>query len=224
MLDLDGMKQRWAEHDRKLDQSIRLNRQVLTAVNLNGTRTALERMTFFLAVESVAWLVIAMALGGFIYEHAGRLRFALAGGAVDVFAAGMLAAAIGQTVMARRVDYSNPIAAIQKQLEALRVLRIRITQWALLAGAVVWAPCAIVICKAVFGIDDYSQPWLWANVLFGLSLIPLVVWVSKRFGERMGHSPFLQRLMRDIAGHNLTAANEFLASLSQFENESQGIV
>jgi len=224
MLDLDEMKQKWAEHDQKLDESIRLNRQVLTTVKLNGTRTALERMTVFLAMEAAAWFAIVMALGGFIYAHAETLRFALAGGAVDFFAVGMLAAAIGQMVMARRVVYSNPIAAIQKQLEGLRVLRIRITQWALLVGAVVWAPFAIVMCKAVFGIDDYSQPWLWANVLFGLSLIPLVVWVSKSFGERMGHSPFLQRLMRDIAGHNLTAATEFLASLSQFENESPGIL
>jgi len=224
MLDLDEMKEKWAEHGKKLDESMRLNRQVLSTLNLKGTRSALQRMTAWLALEGAAWLAIVIALGGFTYEHSGALRFALAGAAVDLFAIGMLAATIRQIVAARKIDYGNPVAAIQKQLEEMRVLRIRVTQWGLLAGAVVWAPLAIVVCKALFGLDDYSPAWLWANVLFGLSLIPLVVWVSKRFGETMGHSPFLQRLMQDIAGHNLSAAEAFLASLAQFENQNQSLL
>jgi hypothetical protein len=180
-------------------------------------------MTAGLALEGAAWFAIVMALGGFIYQHSGTPRFALAGTMADLFAIGMLAATIRQIVAARRIDYGGPITSIQKQLEEARVLRIRITQWALVAGAVVWAPFAIVVCKVLFGFDDYSHAWLWANVLFGLSLIPLAIWVSKKFGERMGHSPFIQRLMRDIAGRNLTEAMAFLASLSQFADESQAL-
>jgi hypothetical protein len=221
MLDLDEMKLKWAEHDTKLDQSIRLNRQVLSALNLQETRSALERVAALLSLEAAGWLAVVMALGGFIYVYAGTPRFAWAAAAVDLFAIGMLAATIRQIVAVRRIDYGQPVAVIQRQLEGLSVLRIRITQWALLAGAVVWAPFAIVMCRVLFALDDYSQAWLWVNVLFGLSLIPLAVWVSKTFGERMGHSPFIQRVMRDIAGHNLTAARDFLAKLSQFEYETQ---
>jgi hypothetical protein len=35
----------------------------------------------------------------------------------------------------------------------------------------------------------------------------------------MGRSPFVQRLMKDLAGYNLNAAAGFLAKLSQFEEE-----
>jgi hypothetical protein len=133
----------------------------------------------------------------------------------------MLAVTVRQIVAARQIDYAKPIAVIQKQLEALRLLRIRITQWALLAGAVVWGPFAMVVLKAFWDVDFHNAAWLWANVLFGLSLIPLALWLSKRFGDRMGNSPSIQRLMRDLAGHNLTAALAFLANLSQFEDEGQ---
>jgi hypothetical protein len=75
----------------------------------------------------------------------------------------------------------------------------------------------------LFGIDDYSRAWLAVNVLFGLSLIPLAMWVSKTFADRMQNSAFLQRLMRDLAGQNLTAAMAFLASLSQFNDEGRAI-
>jgi hypothetical protein len=59
-------------------------------------------------------------------------------------------------------------------------------------------------------------------VLFGLSLPPLALWLSKKYGNRMGWSPFIQRLMNDIAGHNLTAAKVHLARLSEFEGENPG--
>jgi hypothetical protein len=221
MLDLDEMKQMWTERDKTLDEIIRLNRQLLTAVNMQGTRWAVYRMTALSAFEAAVWFAIVVALGGFIYAHASTLRFALAGAAVDLFAIGMLAVTVRQIVAARQIDYAKPIAVIQKQLEALRLLRIRITQWALLAGAVVWGPFAMVVLKAFWDVDFHNAAWLWANVLFGLSLIPLALWLSKRFGDRMGNSPSIQRLMRDLAGHNLTAALAFLANLSQFEDEGQ---
>lgn len=222
MLDLDELKHHWAEHDRKLDGSIRLSRQLLSATNLNGARSAMQRMAAFLGLEAAVWFAIVMALGSFIYEHIGILQFAVPAVASDVFAIGMLIAAIRQIVAARQIDYGRPIASIQKQLETLRVLRIRTTQWGLLAGVIVWAPFAIVVAKAFFGLDSYSTAWLWANVLFGLSLIPLALWLSKKYGNRMGWSPFIQRLMNDIAGHNLTAAKVHLARLSEFEGENPG--
>ena len=217
MLDLDEMKKQWAEHDRKLEQSIHLNRRLLGATVLNRAKSVLQRLVAVLSLEAVVWFAFVMALGSFVYEHFGILRFGLPAAALDLYTIAMLAATIGQIVALRQIDYGRPIAAIQKHLETLRVLRIRITQWAVLAGAVVWAPFAIVIGKAFFGLNVYSAAWLWANVLFGLSLIPLTVWLSKRFGDRVSRSPFIERLMKDIAGNNLNAARAFLAELSEFE-------
>jgi len=217
MFDLDEMKQVWAEHDRKLDESIRLNRQLLSRESLNGARSELQRLTVLLGMEAAGWFVIVVLLGNFIYQNIGTLRFALPGVAVDLFAIGMFGAMLRLIVEVQRIDYSGPIAAIQKQLGVLRVLRIRTLQWALLAGTVVWAPFAIVIFRVLFGLDSYNFAWLVANLVFGLSLIPLAIWVSKTFSGRMDRSPFIQRLMNDIAGHNLNRAIAFLSELSEFE-------
>jgi hypothetical protein len=219
MLELDEMKQKWAEHDRKLEETIRLNRQLLSATNLNGARSALQRLTLFVGVEAIVWLAIVVALGKFIYEHASVLKFALAGAASDVFAIGMFAAAVAQIGSIRQIDYAQPVAAIQRQMERLRVLRIRTVQRGLLAGTVVWAPFLIVVSNAFWGVTDFSAAWLWANVAFGLALIPLAIWASTKFADRMGAAAFVQQLMRDIAGRNLNAAATFLATISQFEAE-----
>jgi hypothetical protein len=123
------------------------------------------------------------------------------------------------------MDYDKPIAVIQKQLESLRALRIRTIQWGLLTGQLVWwIPFLIVALKGVWGVDAYQvfgTAILLTNLAFGLAIIPLAIWVSKRFGERVGRRPVMQRLMRSLAGYNMNAASGFLASLSELEHEAR---
>jgi len=219
MFDLDEMKEVWTAHDEKLDQSIRLNRELLNSATLSKAQSATQRMSWALGLEAVIWFVVIVSLGSFISHHVGALRLSLSAAALDVYAIAMLAATIRQIVALRKIDYSRPVTAIQKQLEMLRVLRIGTTQRALLGGTVVWAPFLIVAARAFLGVDIVNSLWLWVNVAFGLCLIPLAVWLSKVFGERMGRFPFIQRVMNDLAGRNLNAASEFISKLSEFEAE-----
>jgi hypothetical protein len=219
MFDPDEMKEVWTAHDKKLDQSIRLNRDLLNAAILSKAHSATQRMSWALGLEAVTWFVMIVSLGSFISRHVGTLRLSLSAAALDIYAIAMLAATIRQIVALRKIDYSRAVTAIQRQLEMLRVLRIRITQRALLGGTVVWAPFLIVAARAFLGLDIVNGLWLWVNVAFGLCLIPLAVWLSKVFGERMGRFPFIQRVMNDLAGRNLNAASEFISKLSEFEAE-----
>jgi hypothetical protein len=219
MMDLDEMKQKWEEQDKKLDIAIRLNRQVLSVARLDKTQSALNRLALFSALEAAMWLFIIVALGNFIYENWSQPHLAVAGIAVDLYSIAMLHSLIRQIAASRLIDYGKPIAVIQKQIEALRILRIRTIQWGVLAGLVVWVPALMVVFKAAFGVNIYEPHLIWSNVAFGLALIPLAVWISKRFAARMDRSPFIQGLMRSLAGYNLTAAAGFLASLAEFQNE-----
>jgi hypothetical protein len=222
MLDLDEMKKQWAEHDRKLDESIRLNRRLLSMTNLNGARSAMKRMALFVGLEAAVQFAVVVALGSFIYDHIGMVRFALPAAALDVFAIAILIAMIRQIACGLQIDYNKPIAVIQKQLEDLRVLRIRYIQGTFLVATLAWTPLMIVTLKGFWGLDAYrlfGTAVLVSNLLVGLAIIPLALWLSKRFSDRMGRSPFVQRLMKDLAGYNLNAADSFLAKLSQFEDE-----
>lgn len=219
MIDLDEMKQVWAQQDSRLDESLRMNRQLLSATVLNKTRTAMQRMALWLGIEGFVWFTIVVWLGSFVYAHIGVGRLAVSAIALDVYAIAMLAATLRQIVAARQIDYAEPVFGIQRQLEKLRILRVRITVRTLLGGTIVWAPAMIVVCKAFLDLDVNSTAWLWANILFGLALVPLELWLSKKFGDRMDGSPFLQRVMKDITGHNLNAAFTSLTKLAAFEKE-----
>jgi len=218
-MDLDELKEKWTALDHKLDVNIRLNRQLLSATKLNRTRSSLKRLAVYMGLEAAAWVAIIVVLGNFIYEHISIPHFAVPAVALDVYSIVMLNFLIRQIALALQIDYSKPIATIQKQIEALRVLRIRTVQWGVLAGLVAWAPFMIVVVKAGFGVDIYEAAWVWSNVAFGLALIPVAIWVSKKFGDRMDRSPIIQGLMKSLAGHNLNEAADFLVILSEFEEE-----
>jgi hypothetical protein len=222
MTELDDLKAKWEAHDRQLEKSLRLNRELLIATKLKPAESELRRLAIYAGLEAAMWLVIVVALGNFIAGHIRMPGLALSAAAVDMMSIGMLIALIRRMVGAMHIDYSQPIADIQNQVEALRILRIRTTQWGLLCGTLLWVPWLAVVSQAIFGVDIYRSVdagWLIVNVLFGLALFPAAIWVSKRCGDRIDQSPLIQRLMKDLAGNNLNAARGFLATLREFERE-----
>ncbi|MBA3913275.1 MAG: hypothetical protein H0X25_05350, partial [Acidobacteriales bacterium] len=99
---------------------------------------------------------------------------------------------------------------------------IRTTQWGVFVGFALWAPSLIVILRGVVGIDPYrwlNLRWLVANMWLGLGMTFALFAVSRRFSEAAAASPFLQRLMRDLAGRSLTNAAANLREISAFQTE-----
>jgi hypothetical protein len=218
MVEMDDLKKTWAEYDRKLDTNIRLTRQLLRATTLNRVRSPMRRLAFFLGMESIIQFAVVVALGSFIYEHIDTMRFALPAAALDVGAIALLSSTIRQLTLALQIDYDKPIPLIQKQLEHLRVLGIRCIQGIFLVATLAWTPLLIVTLKGLLGLDAYrlfGVRYLVANLLVGLAIIPLAIWLSMK----LGRFPMIQRLMKDLGGYNLSAATGFLATLSEFEDE-----
>lgn len=94
--------------------------------------------------------------------------------------------------------------------------------WTFLLAPLLWIPLLVVAMKGLLGLDAYvifDTGWLVANALIGIGVIPLMLWVSKRYGDRWHHWSWVQTLMDDIAGRNLKKASAFLEELSIFERE-----
>jgi hypothetical protein len=223
-MDLDILKEKWAEQDRKIDSCMRLNRRLLMAVTMNRLQSPLRRFSLVAGLGVILGLFTLAILGRFIYTHWAEPRFAIPAVGLHVWVIVFAAASIRQIVMALQIDCNKPIASIQRQIELLRVLRLRVIRWAILTGQLVWwIPFVIVALKGLWGVDAYKVfgvRFLITNVAVGVALIPAAIWMSKKFGDRMEHPPAMQRFMRDLAGYNITAASNFLATLSEFEEET----
>lgn len=222
-MNIENLRHQWADHDAKLEASLRLNPEALRESVLRETNSALNRLTRSVAIELFTGLATVIVLGMFIGNHIGTPRFLVPAIVLQVFVIFQIAFDGYQWNALRNLDFSAPIPAVQHTLTRLRVQRIKVTRWTLWLAPLLWVPLLIVLFKGLLGVDAYATfgaLWLVVNVLFGIALIPLLIWVSSRYADRMKRSPWLQRLMDDIAGRDLISATAFMEELSRFEKES----
>lgn len=221
-MELDDLQRAWQAQDRKLDTELRLNAETLRASTLNRAETALKRLTWLLAVELTVLVPATVLLGVFAVAHRTEARFLVLAAGLLVGAIALIVSAVRQLDGISRLDYGQPIVGVQKEVEALRIERIRTTKWALLLGPLVWVPVLIVLVRGLFGVDLFATElrlWIVTNVVFGLCVVCVGLWVAHRYAERMIGSSLVQRLMRTLAGRNLEQATAFLHELERAERD-----
>jgi hypothetical protein len=220
-MEFDDLKQIWNAYDQKLAASMRLNTQLLQRANMGRVQTSLDRLARGLTLEAVINFVAVLLIGSFAADHVAEARFLIPAILLGVYAVAILATGISQLVRIRTVDYDEPVISIQRKLEQLKANRSMAMKWALLTAPLMWVPLLIVGLGAA-GVDAYATlgaSYLTANALFGLALIPLALWLAKRYGPRLQRSPVLRTLADDLTGRSLIAALQSLDTLARFERD-----
>jgi hypothetical protein len=224
MTSLDAMKSAWDAQDRKIDEVLRINRQLLAVAKLDRLRTPLRRFMTGLGIEIALLALALLVVGNFIAGSVAELRFVWPAAALDLWLILALAFTVRQFVAARRIAFEKPVAVLQREIADLRILRLHALRWELLTGQIVWwVPFLILALKLLFGIDAYqylSATFIAVNLLFGVALIPVAIWLAKRYGRAWAGSPFMRKLGDVIAGRSLTAAQNYAVALSDFDSGS----
>lgn len=215
------LKALWAENDRRLEAGLRLNAALLEQ-NLRTGKTALVGLTREVALELAINVVGIALLGAFAAGHIAQPQFLVPAVALDLYAIALVVLGGRQLAAIRSIDYGAPIITVQSQLEALRILRIRTTQWTLLFAPLMWVPLAIVLLKGFAGVDLYAagMGWLLANVLFGLAVIPLAIYFARRFGAQLQGNSTLRYIADTVAGRSLIAARGSLAAIERYSSST----
>jgi hypothetical protein len=220
-MEIHELKNLWEQSERRLAASLRLNTLLLQQANLRKAEGSLQRLKRGVVAEFVLNLVGLVLIGSFAADHVREPRFLIPAAALGAYAVGLLIAGVRQIVAIAGVDYDEPVVAIQTRLETLRLLRVRMTLAVLLFAPLMWVPLLIVALRGLFGVDAYAinAAWLAANVLFGLAVIPVAIFLARRFGDRLERTGFMRGLADAIAGRSLAAALDSLDSIRRFERD-----
>jgi hypothetical protein len=221
-MELEELKALWNQSNRELEASTRLNKLLFAQWNLRKTDTSLERLARGITFELILNLAGIALLGWFAADHAGEPKFFIPAAMLAVYAIALVIAGARQLFALRSLDYDEPVVAIQRRLQRLRLARIRETMWTLLFGPLMWVPLLIVASRGLFGIDIYavaSPAWLAANAIFGLAVIPLAIAIAKAYGSKLERATPMRFLADEIAGRSLTAALDDLAAIRRFAEE-----
>jgi hypothetical protein len=219
VMELDEIKGLWAESNRNLEASMRLNTTLLQQSNLRKTETSLTRLARGITFELVVNAFGVALIGAFISANLHEPRFLVPAVVLDLYAIALVIAGARQLVALRGIDYDEPVVAIQIRLERLRLQRIRTMLGTLLFAPLMWVPLMIVGLRWLLGVDIYAAGWAWlaANALFGALVIPIAIFLARLLGPRLAISTPIRALSDAIAGHSLRAAIDSLDSIRRFD-------
>jgi hypothetical protein len=124
----------------------------------------------------------------------------------------------------RNLDFGLPLLELQARVEALRIARIRSFNFAFLTGQIVWWIPFVVVIAGACGSNLYMFPQFriyaaW-NIAGGIAFIPLAMWLSHRYGERLSRSSIMRQIADSIAGRDIAVAREVLEKLRRFGGET----
>jgi len=214
-MDLDELKSRWEEMDRKLDASMKLNQRLVRQSLVGRAMSALKWLTPGIAVELAINTILLVILGGFIAAHISEPRFLFPALALHLFAIAHLAGGLHQLVAIWGVSFDEPVLEIQRRLAELRILRIRVTKWTLIIAPLLW-PLMLIVGMKMLHVDAYRVlpgPWLAGNFVFGVAFVVVMLALAPRLRKMR----IMQRVMDDLAGRSLANATRFLKDVKEFE-------
>ena len=215
-MDLDDLKGRWDAIDRRLDAQLVANVELVRELRLGKVNDALARMRRKVAIELGLNVVVLWWMASYAVARADTFRFFVPALALALGLVVLLATGVRQLIGLAGVDPAAAVASVQARVETVRVSLIRTTKWVFLLAPLSWTPLLVVVLDGFLGIDAYAAlggAYLAANLAFGMAALPLLWWGARRFATRFAGRPWLERILRDIGGQNLAAAQDYLASL-----------
>ena len=220
-MELDELKQTWAEHARKLDRVLSLNLRGLRTAQLDKTQSALGRFKAFRVFEMLVGILVLVPLGFYIAHRISVPTLAIP---ALILAASVLVPVIGnirQLILLSQISYADPVTIIQRKLEEIKLQFLRTFRL-----PVLMLPLYLVYIvfgfNLFFGVDLLAHPdptFLWVNVAISLVFIAPAVWILRNLSFKNIGNPVIRVLVHGNGGKQMIAALEFLKTLQEFEDE-----
>jgi hypothetical protein len=218
---LEELRNEWSDRSRRLDEHLRLSAHLLRDDWIERRRERLWKLGPFGKFSMAVWIATMVMLGHFLGTHANQPALFVTALVLDVWVIAASIAEVRQQQALRNLDFGLSLIELQAQVEALRIARIRSFNRVFLTGQIVWwIPFVVVVFAGAFGVNLYLSPQFRAfaawNIAGGIAFIPLAMWLSRRYGERLSRSSIVRHIADSIAGRDIAAAREYLEKLRRF--------
>src|SRR5579859_551846 len=218
---LEELRNEWSDHSRRIDERLRLSAHLFRDDWIERQRERVWKLGPFGKFSMTVWISTMALLGHFLGTHANQPALFATALLLDVWVVVTGIAGLREQQALRNLDFGLPILELQARVESLRIARIRSFNRAFLTGQIVWwIPFVVVVFAGAFGLNLYLLPQFrsfaaW-NIAGGVAFIPLAMWVSRRYGERLSRSSIVRHIADSIAGRDIAAAREYLEKLRRF--------
>ncbi len=218
-MQLEELQRQWQRLDEKLDQTLKLESELVRQTVVQPTRRRVNRLSVWPAIDIAFCLGILLLAGSFVGDHWNV--WALVGPAAVVMVAAimLLIDGICQLVRVSEVDWCGTVVDIQSSLTRLRIAKIFQFKWIILLSPLVGF-CGLIVGlqwlldrlpEPHFILDKLDPWWVAGNYVFGVLFIPCGYVVVRFLAKRFSGRGWWQRVLDDISGTSIKRARQELA-------------
>jgi len=218
-MQLDDLQRTWAQHSALLERSLALDERILRELLVRKARFALAPYALGRALEvAVGVAALGLVTRVLAQNPIDPLYLSIVGATVLYFV-GIVATSGTLLVRALQLDHAEPVTALQRRVERMKLIEYAAFQWAFLGGVVLWLPIPIVLLEALSGaplLARVDSGWLAANLACGaLFAVAVRLW-ARAYVERSDARPWARKLRAGLSPRSLRRATEHLDELARF--------
>lgn len=214
-MELDELKQAWHSMEQRLERQQALNVQLLTETRLDKAKRHLRWLLLGQSAQlALGMLVTVLSARFWIANHdvPALLAAGLAGHAWGVL---VICSAVVELLLVIRIQYAQPVVAVQRYVALLRRWRTRVAPWLGLPFllACMFGPMLLAALGA-----PVAPAWVAGNLVAGLVLVAGAVWFL-RWSHRPGREALARRVDHLLGGDSLREAQARLEEVASFERD-----
>lgn len=210
----DEFQQLWKAYDAKLQRSLKLNLQLLEAIQSRKVRVSFSWQIVFklmMIVLGIGWNVV---LGSLLWAFRDNPVFVVSAGLIILFTAYVIAGYVLQLLLMLQINLSKSILTTQKQLawlEAVIVWTLRVS----FLQAPVW-PFLFVPKVLPAGV----APRYWG--IEGLVVVLLggvAIWMYRRITVPNAKQGWVKKIVDNEGGKSISRARAFIKEIEEYRRE-----
>ncbi len=210
-MEMNELEKAWNGLNARLEsQGVRLQ-QIQRRQGISSARARLRLVSLGQIVQLAIGIGMVFLAGNYWFNHLGQTHLMVYGVAIHLYGLGLLISSALQLTRLVQLDYRQPVLEVQRQLLAIRRLRVGSDRALLICGFLVWVPIVCIALRVV-GWDVWlTSPTtvLW-NLGVSAGLAAFAAWLMHRFRGSFE---------RDAVGHSLREAEAEFAELAQAERD-----
>lgn len=229
-MELEQLKSAWHTFDAKIQKSINLNVRFLEMIESQKVKSKLRPLLWGKTIETALHGIVIGLLVAFLVNHVSDVRYFASGLVLFGFYVVAIRNSIKQVKIIRRIDYSQDVVSIQKDLTSLRSGNLNYAKMTILCipTFLAYPP---VISQAIkdlnltffsaFDIIAQSNgAWWSAQFASSIVLIPLCIWVYSQLNHRNIDKPWVKDFIAKSSGKRVTGALEFMNELDHLKRDA----
>jgi hypothetical protein len=204
-MELDELKQIWSQHEKKLNENLKFNEELLRKMNLNKAKQELQK-PFILELINVCIMFLTIFFAtAFSIRLIEEIQFSLSGFVGVLLGILYLIFSIMKVNRFVKIDYYNSsIVKLQKDLSLLKTFILRLRKVELIILPFLVLTILPIAFKTIHNINIFGKPLLFIfEVCFILGISYLVgLWTNKNYYDK-----------------KIKEAEMFLKEIEDFEKE-----